>query len=768
MKSVHRLRLASLFQAVLCVAALVACGSGGQAAAPDASTPSPSTSPSPSPSPAPADLPAPGAVSDPVLIQGAAAGTVTNPILFVTQVPSFRNGGATGTRASTFSNHLGEVPSVVRGGDLMIRYPDGTLRNLTKEAGYGMGEGLQGAQSIAVREPSVHWSGKKALFSMLIGAPTKQYETGDYFWQMYEVSGLGPSERVSITRVAGQPYYNNVSPIYGTDDRVIFTSDRPRNGEAHLYPQLDEYESMATVTGIWSLNPATADLRLLTHTVSGAFSPTIDSYGRLIFTRWDHLLRDQQVETQPNDVFNYYDESASLQKSNSTAEVFPEPRLGSTSVYGPVSPTNTNNLFTPWQINEDGTEEETLNHIGRHELFAGLFQGKPADLPIPRSFLNDPALSDNTDQALHANRKTIRVDGGLFHVREDPVRPGTYYAIYAREFGTFTSDQIVKFNGAKGLNPELTSIQEVTPSADDLNGPNGFAGGRFRNPLPLTDGRFIATHTPATSEIAGDMTEFLLKQLTADPAGVYFTPGSSLTGGIRKSVSWWSPDVNMSFDGYLWELEPVEVVARARPTSTASTTLEAPERAVLAAMGVDETALRTWLKANDLALIVTRNQTTRDRADVAQPFNLQVPGGAKTVSPAGGKVYDISHFQIFQADQLRGLKTKDGRRPIAQVMHDPKVKNPATTGPSGSVKIAADGSTAAFVPARRALAWQTTDAAGNAVVRERVWVTFQPGEVRVCASCHGVNSKDQSGAPPPTNKPAALAELMQFWKGLSK
>ena len=725
---------------------LSACGGGEKSA-------SSSASPAAASTPDPAAGATPGPSSGPVLISGTAVGTLTNPILFATQVPTLKDGKDTGTRAATFSNHLGEIGRVARGGDLMIRYPNGMLRNLTAEAGYGMGAGFQGAQAIAVREPSVHWSGTKALFSMVVGAPSAQYQADAYYWQMYEVSGLGVDENVSIRKIAGQPpFYNNVSPIYGTDDRILFTSDRPRGGESHLYPQLDEYESMPTVTGIWSLDPTTSDLRLLTHTVSGAFSPTIDSYGRLIFTRWDHLLRDQQAEDPAvYGAFNYSDESATAQVLNSTAEVFPEPRLGSTSIFGPVSGTTTSNLFTPWQINEDGTDEETLNHVGRHELFAGL--------QIPRSFLNDLALSDDTNPSFYVNRKTIRFDGGLFNIKEDPVNPGTFYAIYAREFGTLASDQIVKFNGAKGLNPELIAIQDLTPA----DGGNGLPGGRFRNPLPLSDGQFVATHTPTASVQAAEMAEFRIKQLSL----LSHIPGTSLTGGIAKSVTWWDPDSKQSFSGLLWELEPVEVVARSRP-NRATAALDAPERAVLSEVGVDEVVLRNWLEANDLALIVTRNQTSRDRADVSQPFNLQVPGGAKTVSPKGGKVYDISHFQIFQADQLRGLKTKEGRRPIAQAMHDPKVKNPATTGPAGSVKIAADGSTAAFVPARRALAWQSTDAAGNAVVRERVWVTFQPGEVRVCASCHGVNSVDQAGAVAPTNKPEALRTLLQFWKALPK
>jgi hypothetical protein len=71
---------------------------------------------------------------------------------------------------------------------------------------------------------------------------------------------------------------------------------------------------------------------------------------------------------------------------------------------------------------------------------------------------------------------------------------------------------------------------------------------------------------------------------------------------------------------------------------------------------------------------------------------------------------------------------------------------------------------AAFVPARRALTWQLTDTNGGPVVRERFWLTFQPGEIRTCTSCHGVNTRDQANHPAPTNKPEALRTLLQSWK----
>ena len=692
------------------------------------------------------------------VLAGSTVAPASGTIMFATQVPTMNDFAS---RASTFGNHRASMDAVARGGDLMIRYGDGTLRNLTAEAGFGM-SGMQGANAIAVREPTVHWSGAKAIFSMVVGAPTAQYQVKTFYWQLYEVTGLAKGQVATITKVPNQPTtYNNVSPFYSTDDRVLFTSDRPRNGLAHLYPQLDEYESTATVTGIWSLNPTTADLRLLNHTPSGAFSPSIDSFGRVIFTRWDHLQRDQQADADnampaspPNGSFNFVDESAGAAVVNNRNEVFPETRADSVSAaFGPVNG-YTSNFFTPWQMNEDGTEEETLNHVGRHELQVNEY--------LPSSFAADPALKYATNSALNiANKKSVRMDGGLFHLREDPAKPGTYVGIAAREFGSLTTDQIVKLSGTPNLSGEAMVLSNVTAPGAGLASPSG----RYRNPLPLLSGALIASHTPATSATVGLITELLLKPLTLDSATQLYLPGATLTGGIVKSVSWWSPDSLQNYSGPLWELEAVEVTARSRPNPPVSV-LEAPESAVFNEEQVDESSLRTWLKTNDLALIVTRNQTSRDRADLQQPFNLQVPGGTKTVAPGNGKVYDISHFQIYQADQVRAYGGgKVGRRPIAQPMHDAAWKNLANPGgPVGSVKIASDGSTAAFVPARRALAWQTTDAAGNPVVRERVWITMQPGEVRVCASCHGVNSKDQAGNGPPINKPEALRELLRAWK----
>lgn len=714
---------------------LTACGAETPASGASTATPASASSPSP--------------VAQPARVMAAAVPTtaVPNPILFVTQVPMA--GDPFASRMSTFANHLPSMLALPRGGDLMIRYPDGTLRNLTREAGFGM-DGQQGANAIAVREPAVHWNGTKAIFSMVVGGPPQRYVHPTAKWQLYEITGLGQGQTAVITKVANQPAdYNNVSPLYDSQDRILFTSDRPRGGEAHLYPQLDEYESTPTITGIWQLDPPTGQVRLLNHAPSGAFSPSIDRYGRVVFIRWDHLQRDQQADAGGYGAYDVASEAPGAAGIGLQPETFPESRTGMSSPYGQVNGF-TYNLFTPWQMNQDGTEELTLNHIGRQELSFGY---------LPRSFAGDSALSDYSNTALIANRKYIRMDGGLFQLREDPTVAGSYYAIYTREFSTGGTNQIVRITGAPSLNAEQMEILDASPPADSSG---NLAGGRFRNPLPMSSGHMVASYTSSPVFQAG--VSLRLHQLQTNANGL-LVAGPALTPGISKNLTWWDPDTQRSYSGALWEIEPVEVVARSRPPVT-TTPMASPEQSVFASEQVNEAAFRAWLKANQLALIVTRNQTARDRDDRQQPYNLRVPGGVQTLG-GSGRIYEVSHYQILQANMIRAYNNgsiyQRGRRPIAQPMS--VAANPANAGgPSGSVRIAADGSTAAFVPASRALTWQSTDAAGVPVVRERLWVTMQPGEIRTCTGCHGENARNQAGAAPSTAPPEALRLLLRHWK----
>ncbi len=702
----------------------------------------------------------------------------TNAVLFVTQVPI---PGDFTSIASTFGNQKATPDSCGRGGDLYIRYPDGTVKNLTRAAGYGAW-GSQATNGIAVRQPSVHWNGQKAVFSMVVGTPRYQYDYNTVsYWQLYEITNFtNPASVPMITKVPNQPTnYNNVAPIYGTDDRIIFASDRPRNGQRNLYPQLDEYEEAPTVTGLWSLQPTNGDLFLLNHAPSGVFSPQIDNGGRVVFIRWDHLQRDQQADTDAEEgyitygAFNWSDESANSVTTTNLAEVFPEPRTGrydllaGTGLSGHVF-----NQFFPWQINEDGTAEETINHVGRHELGGSYLNA---------TFTNDPNIQDLYYFGNHYNTNTIE---NFLEIREDPRTPGTFYGIDAPEFGTHGAGQLVSLTGGTNLNANQMRIAYLTPlatrsQATSSNTIPASHTGFYRNPLMTTDGYMIVAHTSwALAEGNGgppgfprSQYDFRLKFLQMSNG--FYVPGQLLTAGLTNRAAYWTPDQLITQTNILWEFDPVEVVSRVRPARLTEIVAQ-PERDAFAAAGVELDGFQQYLRLHELALIVSRDVTTRDQADRQQPFNLRVANTSHKTTGAGGKIYDVAWLQLFQADQLRGLNfgtvgnPGNGRRVIAQHMHEPAVDNPIDPDTLfGSVRIASDGSQAAIVPARRALTWQLTDTNGVGVVRERYWLTFAPGEIRTCASCHGINQTSQANATAPTNTPLALVQLLKYWKANS-
>ena len=720
------------------------------------------------------------------------------PIVFVTQVPVPTDSRDLLKIGATFGNHSPDAGSAGRGGDLWIRYPDGSLKNLTAAAGYGTGTVQQGLTSIAVRDPSVHWDGTTVIFSMVVGMDTGGgWGLGNTsFWQLYEVTGLGQDDTPRIYKVPGQPdRYNNLTPVYTSDDRIVFTSDRPRNGARHLYPQHDEYDIRPIVSGVWLLDPATGGLRILAHSPSGAFTPIIDSFGRVIFTQWDHLQRDQHADFDILDcgdnnwsvgVTNWSDESAESVPLDDSTEVFPEPRECRTDLLaGTAMRGHHMSHFFPWQMRQDGHELETLNHIGRHEVLDWFAEGRTDDANVVEYWIGNDA-----------GRSNGNVLRDMFHIREDPTRPGHYMGTQATHFGTQSGGQIVSLDGRPDLNAERMNVTYIThPDAAEPTEDGESAGsdhsGLYRDPMRTTNGTYIAVHTPETrtdvnegsNEYPLSRYDYRIKTLERGADG-YYEAATPLTGGISKHVRYvggpvWDRAI-IEYEGDLWELQPVELVPRPRPPLDPPLFGNEDGYPIVRSAGFDPQSLRQFLIDNDLALMASRNVTIRDDADTQQPFNLRIPGGTETIAREG-HVYDVSYLQIFQADQLRSLTSTnddgvtspfEGRRVLAQPLHAAAAmaaNPPAPRGaPPGSVTIAYDGSAAAFVPASRALAWQLLAPDGTPVVRERYWLTFQPGEIRVCGSCHGVNELDQKGRLKEngrTDIPVALADLLAQWRG---
>jgi hypothetical protein len=448
------------------------------------------------------------------------AGNPTNPILYVTQIPlpdEINSRTVSQVRMSSVSpmqNPLGDTLVAGRGGALMLRMPDSSIRNLTLEAGFGTANAsgdvsnFQGASSIAVQRPFVNWDGTRAVFSMVVGAPANANDTTTFFWQLYEVTNLAQvvtGAPATVVKVPAQPAtYNNLHACYGTDGRIIFSSDRPRGGLTQLYPQRDEYLLHPINSGLWSIDPTApgGDLKHLIHGPSGCFRPFVDSFGRLIFLQWDHLSRDPEAVTDKppisangdtwvqtnNGTGNFSSEAANATFTIGTNDNYPEPRnFDHTSLLGTNLTGNAFNQFFPWQANEDGSGHEIIIHAGRHEFLRA----------FSRSFTDDANLVD-----FNATNPPGRnfVDQ-LLHISESPVSHGVFYSVDGPDFATHGAGQILSFNAPSGGNADLTTITYVTPKPPVLptapNSPLANPVDIYRTPESLSDGNLVASHTQA-------------------------------------------------------------------------------------------------------------------------------------------------------------------------------------------------------------------------------------------------------------------------------
>lgn len=791
-------------------------------------------------------------------------------LVFIAQTPNPHGSSDIGTHTATFGNSTPGISAAPRGGSLMYLRRDGELVDLLDEAlknGCDAGgdaicnpsgvlevndDGLL-VDGYVARRPRIHWNADKLIFAMTRGAKDSQH--GDIKpaaprWQLYEIEGLDPGDTPLLTRVANQPDYNNVDPVYGSDGYIFFISDQPVTGDAKHYPQLDEYESLPINTGLWRLDTNSGAIMLMDHSPSGDFGPEITPDGHVLFTRWDHLQQDQQsidnsvagVITDREDFWEAYTYAsedqlgsadytlvsehtrarlqawvdggktdALLHAAADGMEMYPETVRGNpfydwdgnegnpagvfvdkdgvehqivytipATEFGQHNPLRFNH-FLPWQIRQDGLLCETYRHTGLHEN--GGF--------IRRALRDDPKIAD-------VQTTRVRIPDGFFlnQVHEDTnTAREIVTGVVAPEFGTNKAGRILQFVDTQTANrPQLHENGDAVDYVflTDPENDNRL----YRDPLFLSDGRLVAAvSNPVAADDSGNTRHFGAFDFTLyvlEKSGDYYEPAQRvLADGVTREFDFWEENGGLplnEFSGRLWEIEMQEVVPRAEPGVPALPSLEAPELESFTAAGVDPAAFREFLENNALAAIVIRNATSRDEADTTQPFNLvvELPDGSQheqTVrtdfQTGSDRLYPITYLQMMRGDYLRGyLKFADldagnfiadgGRRILptplqmnGKLAHNLDVAGPA---PVGAVPVAEDGSIAALVPAHRAMTWQTTDNDGDPVVRERYWLTFQPGEVRVCASCHGVNDKGQDGNGKPQNSPLALQRLLEQLK----
>ncbi len=673
---------------------------------------------------------------------------IPNPILYVTQVPPT---ATSGTVVSIAGTHLASTEAAPRGGDLMIRYPDGSIRNLTRLAGFGDTDQIQGAASIAVRDPHVHWSGNHALFSMVVGAPESAGPAGPYYWQIYQVSGLGPNDTPTIQQIQGQPTnFNNIQPAYTSDGNIVFASDRTLDGTKNIYPSRDEQGAEEAVTGLWHLEGTEGTLQLLDHSPSGSFEPFVDSYGRIVFSRWDHLQRDEFA----TEVTAYDYESVEPGAISTTlwSDVFPEPIDDTGAIVG-----HKFDQFLPWTINQDGTGLLTMNHLGRHDLGTSFDRSR-----------TDSNLEDFTAPVVNtSNVGSPTRAGSYLQISESGTVQGKYIATDAIS-NAVSAGRLVTFTSPAGSNgdlviPTIASSSGLARDASYLS--NGTILGSFVSGPVVTGSYGGATPGPIPSDFIPPDPFHI--RVSSNTDGTRIDIGTPLTPNTGIIVTNFINGSAETYSGPLWQLQPVEVVPRTAPVA-GTEPLDPVEHSVFKDLRVSVNRFKIWLSENKMALLASRNVTARDRNDKQQPYNLFVPGGVASIADPG-PAYPITNVQFFQGDYVRGYAGPGGqpdpslgRRITARLLHSNPEEIPQTSVPS-STPIHSDGSMAIIVPAERALTWHLTDDEGNSVVKERYWLNFKAGEIRTCSNCHGNNTADQLGRPPVTNQPSALAALLTDW-----
>ena len=363
------------------------------------------------------------------------------------------------------------------------------------------------------------------------------------------------------------------------------------------------------------------------------------------------------------------------------AEVFPEPRTEEPG-------SNVNGLrinhFFPWQIHPDGTEEETLNHIGRHELHDY----------FDRSFTDDPNLVEFIDEV--SGRLNPNSILNFFQIAEDPEAAGTYFAVDAPEFETHASGRIISLAAPPSQAPDAIAVTYVThpdtdtvvddgdtPPADPHRPlPRAPAAGRRRpagRPHRRDPGRRQRRH-PRQPDPRYD---FRIKELVQN--GAYFEAGAPLLpgAGIVREIQYWDPTCWCPTTARCGSCQPVEIRSRPAPPVLAPA-LEAPEAQIFA----DEASTPRLSRASSPSAswrwwsAATSPPATPWTA--SSPSTCASPAAPRPPAPAASSTTSATCSSSRATRSAASAATADpdpGRRVLAQVMHDLAGHQPADHRP---------------------------------------------------------------------------------------
>ena len=367
--------------------------------------------------------------------------------------------------------------------------PTARCKNLTQLAGYGVAAGFQGATAIAVREPAVHWNGTKAIFSMVIGAPTQQYQVGHLLLAALRghrprrrpTAGRSPRCRISRGRQQRQP-----GSTLPTADPLHLRPPARRRARTSI-PSSTSTRRRRRSRVCGASIPRPVPCELLDHAPSGDFKPTVDSFGRVIFTRWDHLQRDQQADA---DALRHRAAIRDLRHLQ-LVERGAGARCRSATATR-CSPSRAPCAPTCCCRTRRGTVQPLLpldDEPGRQRAR----DAQPHRPPRARRATSTARSTTTEPRRVHLRRQRLRplqralADQSAADPRE-PHRAGRYYGIDAPEFYTHAAGQVLSLPGEPSRHPDDMPITEVThASTASFTEPNEVPdpchSGLYRKPL---------------------------------------------------------------------------------------------------------------------------------------------------------------------------------------------------------------------------------------------------------------------------------------------
>ncbi|OVE82140.1 hypothetical protein BVY04_01775 [bacterium M21] len=147
-----------------------------------------------------------------------------------------------------------------------------------------------------IGRPDLSFDGKRIVFPLakLRAKPTKykampRCGEGLGMTITYDIYEVG-TDGTNLRQLTNERMSEDTEPCYLPDGRIAFTSSR-----ADRYVQCGDW---ALVFGIYTMAPDGSDLRKVTEPQDGEFYPVMLEDGRIMYTRWDYVMKPYNTQQQ--------------------------------------------------------------------------------------------------------------------------------------------------------------------------------------------------------------------------------------------------------------------------------------------------------------------------------------------------------------------------------------------------------------------------------------------------------------------------------------